>query len=286
MSLGVSMPLDPSGPVDRMAQRAHEGRAVDLDESAEMIRQGMPGLVIHGLYGQRMMAYGFMGGLEVVGEFPKNQTPMRFQPLAPQSTLEDMNRTVMAGVSTQLFLGSRLVAGPNPGEQWPEMVLCRVLGTLMPPDPAPFTVSFVSGNEWLVRGGSQTFVNTWVTPDDPSSYDSITTLHLPDVVVTGRRGWIVVTATGSQAKPGVRESNFVPTSLKFELIPALDSTFSFTDGNPGSSSASKGYFPIAWVAAAGEVGDDVVILPARGWGDPLPRTVWPERFNYSWAQLG
>jgi hypothetical protein len=241
-------------------------QSIALNETEDVIRQGIPMMEIHGLYGQRMLAYAIHDSHAVAGELPKVGTRSAFMAQDPVSTLNKLDGQLMQGVQLVRFKGTRYVPGPFPGSQFPEQVECRVLGVPLPPDPEPFTVAHLGGNRWLVRGGDQTFYNQYLVADDPNDGNpdpniySTTTITMRDQVLTGRRGWIVLTAAGKQANPNHRESNFVPETLKFELVPRLDSTFSFTNGtgsnegdNDGTSSASMGYFPIAWVAAAGEV---------------------------------
>ena len=265
--------------LSRSSLKESEARSqsIALNETEDVIRQGIPMMVIHGLYGQRMLAYAIHDSHAVAGELPKVGTRSAGMAQDPVGTLNNLDGQLMQGVQLVRFKGSRLVPGLLPGSQFPERVECRVLGVPLPPDPEPFTVSHLGGNQWLVRGGDQTF---YTSPN----YDRTTTITMPDQVLTGRRGWIVLTAAGKPFEPNTRESNFVPSTLKFELVQRLDSKYSFVPPKgtyPGSVSADLGYFPIAWVAAAGEVESDEVIIPARGWGNPLPIIVWPDYFNYS-----
>jgi hypothetical protein len=252
-------------------------QSIALNETEDVIRQGIPMMEIHGLYGQRMLAYAIYDAHAVAGELPKVGTRSAFMAQDPVSTLNKLDGQLMQGVQMVRFKGTRYVPGPFPGSQFPEQVECRVLGVPLPPDPEPFTVAHLGGNRWLVRGGDQTFAPSAIN-------NSTSTITMRDQVLTGRRGWIVLVASGSPSQPNTRESNFVPRTLEFALVQKLDSTFSFQRPSgefSGSISASDGYFPIAWVAAAGEVEADEVIIPARGWGSPLPFLVYPEHFNFS-----
>lgn len=266
--------------LSRSSLKESEARSqsIALNETEDVIRQGIPMMVIHGLYGQRMLAYAIHDSHAVAGELPKVGTRSAGMAQDPVGTLNNLDGQLMQGVQLVRFKGNRYVPGQFAGSQIVVQVECRVLGVPLPPDPEPFTVSHLGGNRWLVRGGDQTF---YTNPETQSE----NTITVPDQVLTGRRGWIVVVASGSPSQPNTRRSLFVPEALKFALVPKLDSTFSFTrrlGEDLGSISASVGYFPVAWVAAAGEVEPDAVIFHSdRYGGKPMPLAVWPERFNYS-----
>jgi hypothetical protein len=252
-------------------------RSIAVQETDDVIRQGIPMMEIIGLYGQRMLAFANLEDSAVVGELPKTFTLTHDLARNPLGTVEDLDGQLMQGVQPVLFVSQSYVNDAG----FPVNSLWRIRGVPLPPKPEPFTVAHLGGDRWLAKGGTETFLNKWVV-EDPG-YESRTTVNVADAELQGVSGWIVLRVFGAQANPDNFWSNFVPSSMALVMVSKLehDYTLSVEPLPNGSSSASYGMFPIAWVSAPDAENPMPTIVPARGWGNPLPLKVAPERFNYS-----
>lgn len=257
-----------------LRQGSQDRRAVDAKETNDSLRHGQP-VIIRGAHGTRLSCYAAPAGVDV-GDFPKVYPQGRAKEPVLGVSICQQEEKMVTDVGPVLFTTTA-------GNRY------RIYGHSLPSQPTSWAVSALGQDRWQCKGGEFQTLSTWEGEAEPG----FKLLTVPDQIVTGKRGWIVLEITGTPGNADVAASNFIAATAKFKLVRALGFDYDYEPVGGalelGTVSATVGQCPIAWVAAAGEVRSTSVIFPAftdslDGGAFPfivLNPPIYPKLFNYS-----
>lgn len=224
---------------DTVEHKLQSERDLRSRDTAGIMDQTAP-VVIQGMHGQRILAYEIAARTDPVDDIPKVYPHSR-APLQRSSAADSYQTDQMLMTDVGVHLFQRL-----------DGQMFRIRGQLLPPDPAPFNVSYLGGIKWFVKGGMWRIRQELLAPG-PSGETIITReFEVKDTKLIGDQGWIVLYIQGnyiSTSGDGIFEISETPV-IRFERVLShdLELTLSGDFGLTITRTGSFGMLPIAWVS--------------------------------------